>query len=114
MEYSCRVNQTAYWCGNVFEECEKITTYLDGLIPEIRSIVARYREETPRSLVNFGNVVQRARDEGEAYRARFKNHLKSKVLSKSIHPRKGSVSFMQPLGVNSEIYPDSVMLMQPE
>ena len=57
VEYSCRLNQTAYRCGNVFEETEKITIFVDGLIPEIRSIVGRYREETPRSLITFSNLV---------------------------------------------------------
>lgn len=46
-KYSSRLNEAAYRCGNVHTEPEKMTFFINGLVPEIQSIVARKREETP-------------------------------------------------------------------
>lgn len=48
---------------------------MNGLIPKIRTVVARYREDQPRSTSTFENLVQYARDEFEAYRERAPNGI---------------------------------------
>ena len=69
-EYSTRINDLAYRCGNVHDEVAKTTFFINGLHPAIRSIVARFRESQPRRCVTFDAIVHYARDEGDAYRAR--------------------------------------------
>ncbi|CAN8062282.1 unnamed protein product [Agarophyton chilense] len=67
-EYSSRLNKASVRCGNVHSTEDKITLYIDGLDPSIKSLVARYREKHGR--VSFLELVQFAKAEGDAARAR--------------------------------------------
>ncbi len=67
--YNARLCQAIHRCGNVFTEPQRTTYFVNGLLPDIRSKVARFRESIPRHLVRYGAVVQYARDEGESVRA---------------------------------------------
>ena len=44
LAYGARIKNAAYFCGNVHEEDEKMTFFIDRLRPEIMTIVARFRE----------------------------------------------------------------------
>ena len=70
LQYSCRLNNAVYRCGNVFEEHDKMTFFINGLLPEIQPAVARRREEIPRRSLRYDHLVQYARDEGKSHRAR--------------------------------------------
>ena len=61
-DFAARVNDSTYRCGNVHDETAKITFFINGLNPVIRSIVARYRESQPRRSLTFDAVVLFARD----------------------------------------------------
>ena len=67
--FNARLCQAIYRCGNVFSEAQKITFFVNGLLPDIRSRVARHRESIPRHAVRYNKIVQYARDEGETARA---------------------------------------------
>ena len=69
--YEARTNQATYRCGNVHSEDEKMTFYVDGLMPNIRTIVARFRENEFRHDMTFELLIQFAKDEGDAARARL-------------------------------------------
>ena len=69
LSYNARLSHAVYRCGNVFGEAQKITFFVNGLLPDIRSRVARHRESIPRHAVRYNMIVQYARDEGESVRA---------------------------------------------
>ena len=69
--YAARVSEAAYRCGNVLTEDEKMTIFVDGLQPEIRTTVARYREDQPRYEMTLERLIHHAQDEGDALRARI-------------------------------------------
>ncbi len=69
LAYNARLSHAIYRCGNVFSEAQKTTYFVNGLLPDIRSRVARYREGIPRHAVRYNSIVQYARDEGETVRA---------------------------------------------
>ena len=69
LSYNARLSQAIYRCGNVYSESQKITFFVNGLLPDIRSRVARHRESIPRHAVRYNMIVQYARDEGETVRA---------------------------------------------
>lgn len=71
LDYAARLNTQFGRCGNVHEPSEQMTIFIDGLNPTIRTLVARYREQQGRHELTFQQLVQYARDEGEAYRARL-------------------------------------------
>ncbi len=70
LEYSARLCEAIHRCGNVYDEPQKMTLFINGLVPEIQSVVARFREQTPRSHMRYEALVQFARDEGHTYRTR--------------------------------------------
>lgn len=70
LTYGMRLSKASNRCGNVFPEYEKINLFIDGLDPSIRTLVARYREETPRDELSYERLVQVAQDEGDSHRAR--------------------------------------------
>ena len=69
LSYNARLSHAVYRCGNVFGEAQKITFFVNGLLPDIRSRVDRHRESIPRHAVRYNMIVQYARDEGESVRA---------------------------------------------
>ena len=69
--YAARINEAAYRCGNIHLEDEKMTFFVDGLQPELRTTVARYREDQPRHEMTLERLVHHAQDEGDALRARI-------------------------------------------
>lgn len=69
MDFATRINQAAYRCGNVHDEVDKMTYFVNGLLPEIQPRVMRFREDQPRYELTFERLVQFARDEGLAVRA---------------------------------------------
>ena len=108
-QYSCRLNQAVYRCGNVFEESDKMSFFINGLLPEIQSIVARYREETPRSYLRYDKLVQFARDEGQAQRARATSYRNQ---SRRLPPNKSVINFVQPQGTSTTPEGNNLLLMQ--
>ena len=73
--YSTRLLSAELRCGNVHSSEEKMTMFIDGLLPGIRSLVAREREtrrdQSRRGdLFTYLDLVRYAQNEGEAYRAR--------------------------------------------
>ena len=69
--YAARINEAAYRCGKIHLEDEKMTFFVDGLQPELRTTVARYREDQPRHEMTLERLVHHAQDEGDALRARI-------------------------------------------
>lgn len=69
--FSARVNLAAFKCGNVHDEDEKITVFIDGLNDSVRTVVARFRDNEPRYQMTYERLVQYAKDEGDSYRARL-------------------------------------------
>ncbi|CAN8076685.1 unnamed protein product [Agarophyton chilense] len=67
-DYSSRLNKAFHRCGNVYPAEERCTVFVDGLDPAIRTLVARRREDRPKA--TYLKLVQFARAEGEALRAR--------------------------------------------
>lgn len=84
--FASRVSVAAYWCGSVHTEVEKVTIFINGLLPAIRSVVSRFRHEQPRYLLTFDRIVSYARDERESYRARIHSRcLTPNETSRTIH-----------------------------
>ena len=91
-EFSLRLNNSITRCGNVYDETKRMTLFVNGLIPEIQPMVARYRERSSRTSLRYEELVQYARDEGLSFRARNKNQRPSPRLS-SAGPKR-SVHFV--------------------
>ena len=70
VDYSGRLNDAAHRCGNVFDEIEKMSVFVNGLLPSTQTAVARHRESQPRSALSYEELVQFAQDEGDTHRAR--------------------------------------------
>ena len=68
--FAARVSQAVYRCGNVHDEDEKMTFFTNGLPDSIRTLIARYRESEYRYNMTFELLIQHAKDEADAYRAR--------------------------------------------
>ena len=69
--YAARINQATYRCANIHSEDEKMTFYVDGLMPNIRTTVARFRENEFRQDMTFERLIQIAKDEGDEALARI-------------------------------------------
>ncbi len=70
LDFSARVSESAYRCGNVMTEVDRMAQFVDGLHVSTRSLVARHRERTPRDRLTYTDLAQFAQDEGDAYRGR--------------------------------------------
>ena len=76
-DYSARLLDAEYRCGNVHDAEERMTLFIDGLNPGIRSLVARHREaerrynRRKRDKLTYLDLVQYAQNEGDACRARM-------------------------------------------
>ena len=68
VDYSNRLTEAELRCGNVHEWHERKLRYIQGLIPPIKPLVARYNRENRRA--TYWDVVEFAQSEGDAYRAR--------------------------------------------
>ena len=85
--YSTRLMAAELRCGNVHSTEEKMTMFIDGLDPGIRSLVARHREgqrdkTRGRGLFTYLDLVRFAQNEGDALRAR-----RPRLASKPPDPR---------------------------
>lgn len=86
-EYSSRLNKAAIRCGNVHSTDEKITLFIDGLSPAIKSLVARYRER--HGHMTYLELVHFAQAEGDAVRAQTRNTRRLEVTEvRRVEPRK--------------------------
>lgn len=68
VEYSTRLNEAVYDCGNVHGELDKMTFFMNGFSSSIQTIVARYLETQPHRYLTYNAVVQITRDVGGAFR----------------------------------------------
>ena len=75
-DYRKRLNDAIFRCGNIHEEDEKMTYYVDGLNNTIRMVVAQYRENVPRRDLTFEGLCHFARSEDDAHRARMEQIVK--------------------------------------
>ena len=103
VQYSTRLNTALCRCGNVHPPAEVMTMFTDGLDPAISSLVSRHRAERPR--VSYIQLVQFAREEGAAYRARQGSSRRPiaapvRVQQALQRPRR-SVNFMEQSPPNS-------------
>ena len=77
IDYSARLLDAEYRCGNVHDAEERMTLFIDRLNPGIRSLVARHRESERRFIrrkhegLTYLDLVQFAQNEGDALRARI-------------------------------------------
>jgi len=74
-DYSKRLNDAGNRCCIVYSSDEIMTLFVDGLDPAIKALVARFRESHRRT--TYLELVQYARAEGDALRARTTSALKS-------------------------------------
>ena len=58
MDYSGRLNDAAHRCGNVYDEIDKMTFFVNGLLPSIQTVVARHREAQARRDLSYEELVQ--------------------------------------------------------
>ncbi len=108
-EYSARLNRAAHRCGNVYDEVEKMTIFVNGLLPCIQTDVARHRESRNRRDLSYEELVQFARDEGDSYRARHANLRVVRTVSKPSGER--AVHFMEPSSSSGSRMADGDELM---
>jgi len=106
VDFSGRLNDAAHRCGNVFDEIEKMSVFVNGLLPSTQTAVARYRESQPRSALSYEELVQYAQDEGDTHRAR----TASLRVVKAATPNKNDrvVHFMEPSQAGSQATDEGV------
>lgn len=66
VEFPARLKDAVYRCGNVNDGVDKVTFFINFSSPSIRTIIACYWENQPRSTLMYNVLVQLARDEGES------------------------------------------------
>ena len=110
MEFATRLNEAAYRCGNVFDSIEKMSQFVYGLSPTIRTIVQRFRETTPRRELIFDKIVQFARAEGDAHRARTSNLRLIRTVSNAKSGR--NVHFLSDESAGASDAIEQVMMVQ--
>ena len=64
LSYGARNNHADYDRRNIHEEDEKKTFFIDGLRPEIMTLVARFRENQYRQDRTFERLIWLPKDEG--------------------------------------------------
>lgn len=69
--YSERINDATHRCGNAFDEVDKMTLFVNGLLPSIQTVVARFRESRNRNELSYEELVHYSQDEGDSHRARL-------------------------------------------
>lgn len=57
MAFSSRVNLAAFKCGNIHDEDEKMTLFIDGLDDSTRTVVARFRDNEHRHKMTYERLV---------------------------------------------------------
>lgn len=67
--YLKRFHGAIHRCGNVLEDNEKMTLYIDGLMTTTRTIVASYRERVPSHDMTFQELTHFSSSYNEAVRA---------------------------------------------
>ena len=110
MEFATRLNEAAYRCGNFFDSIEKMSQFVYGLSPTIRTIVQRFRETTPRRELTFDKIVQFARAEGDAHRARTSNLRLIRTVSNAKSGR--NVHFLSDESAGASDAIEQVMMVQ--
>ena len=68
VEYDNRLTEAELRCGNVHKWDERKLRFIDGLLPVIKPLVARYNRSDRKA--TYWDVVEYAQSEGEALRAR--------------------------------------------
>ena len=110
MEYSGRLNDAAHRCGNVYDEIDKMTFFVNGLLPSIQTIVARYRESQSRRDLSYEELVQFAQDEGDSHRARTSNLRVAKIVSNKNNDK--VVHFMEPsIGTSNDNNEEEIFIV---
>ena len=74
-QYDTRLNRAFHRCGNVHSREDRISYFVDGLLPAIKDLVARHREAHARC--SYLELVSYAKAEGEAYRSRFPTRIRN-------------------------------------
>ena len=69
LAFGARMNHAAYHFGNIHEDDEIITFFIDGLRAETTKLVTRFRENQYRKYLKFERIIQFAQDEGGYFRA---------------------------------------------
>ena len=64
-----RYIKDAMQVGNIHEEDEKITFFIDVLRPQTMTLVARFRENQYREDLTFERLIQFAKDAGDSFRS---------------------------------------------
>lgn len=82
-DYNTRLREAAVRCGNVHNSKDLATIFVDGLDPSIKTLVVRHREAHRKT--NYLELLQFARYEGDAFRARQVSARKPPLLV----PQKG-------------------------
>lgn len=65
--YSGRIKDTVQRYGNVHDEIDKMTLFVNGLLPSVQTIVGHFRESKDRSRLSYEDVVQYAQHEGKSH-----------------------------------------------
>ena len=68
VDYSTRLTESELRCGNIHRWNERKLRFIDGLLPEIKPIVAQYNRNHRNA--TYWDLVEFAQSEGEAARAR--------------------------------------------
>lgn len=114
LDFSARLNTAAYRCGNVHTDSDKMTLFVDDLLPETRTIVARFREQQPRYELTYEHLVQYARDEGDACRARNPTRKAERShIGNVVTTARRSVHFLEPSIEGSVTNPDDRRVGEP-
>lgn len=97
IELSSRLNTSAYRCGKLFNDGEKMKLYVYSLLPKIRTVVARYREDQSRSTLTLKTSIQYTQDEVEEYRALAGNSSGgSRTVLKTVNINGRTVTVREP------------------
>lgn len=68
--YRKRLNKAIHRCGNVHEDDEEMTMYIEGILKDIQTIFAHHQESVPGRDLNHEDLIHFAPSEDEAVRSK--------------------------------------------
>ena len=93
VDYSTRLSEAELRCGNVNKWDVRKLRFIDGLLPSIKPLVARYNRM--KRDATYWDVIEEAQSQGEAFRARGQKKTELLSAGKSSATGRGRVYMLE-------------------
>lgn len=106
--YSRPMNDAVHRCGNVHEEIDKMTLFVDGLLSIIQTIVVLFQQSKKRLRLSYEELVQFSYDEAKSHLRRKTSPRMAKIVNTNKHGQ--AVHLIEPRACNGQSIEDGEQL----